>query len=184
MSKRTLVILFVILVVSVLLLFVFQAKAKPTAPASGNGGTNNNNNNNNTSGSNSSTSSMSPVFPLKKGDKGTAVKMLQILVGVTPDGDWGDITDKAIQSNLGTTSITKDIFVAKCIDAAATDPDFPLTVGENSNYIQALQALLDINIDGTWGSEMTAAIKDMVSNNTVTAADYIRIAKGTLSNVS
>lgn len=175
MSKNTIIIVSVLLGIAILLLFVLKVKAQPVDPKNGTGtGTG-------TGIGTQSADSDSPTFPLVKGSKGTAVKLLQILVGVTPDGDFGSITEAASVKALGTGSISKEMFVAKCVDGAAGDADFPLTVGENSNYIQALQALLHIRITGTWGDEMTQKLSSMVLNSTCTAADYIRIVKDTLS---
>jgi len=181
MSKKTLIILFIVLIICVLVLFFFQAKAQPATTAKGTSTSPGVTKIPGDGSTFSSTDSTSPVWPLQNGSQGVAVKLLQILSGVDPDGIWGPDTDTAVQSTLGKNIISQSDFINACIIPAATASDFPLAVGSTGNYVSALQAVYGLDIDGTFGSDTDAALKQDEINGQIPGTDFQHIVANTLN---
>lgn len=115
-------------------------------------------------------------FPLKMGSKGKLVQMIQVIVGVKPDGIWGKGTENAVQSKLKTNSIDAVKFMVY-VSAKSGTPDFPLKLGSKGNYVKAVQILTDQKIDGIFGNATRDAVYKITGNTTVTQDDFTNLVK-------
>ena len=106
-------------------------------------------------------------FPLYQGAQGRAVKILQLIVGVKPDGVWGPKTEAAMQLRMNDTNISMPEFVNLVTPREATKI-FPLKQGDNNRYIGFLQSIYNLTIDGKFGAKTAAAL----GGKTVSLAEY------------
>lgn len=116
-------------------------------------------------------------FPLARGSRGKKVQMLQVLVGVTPDGSWGNNTENAVNTKLHDNNITKPEFVTY-VTAQNNTAGFPLVKNSRSNYTKALQIIYGLSIDGIYGQNTIAK----TGLPFVTVSEYNRIIDNFLKN--
>lgn len=94
---------------------------------------------------------------LKKGSKGTDVKILQCCLNITPDGIFGDVTQENVkvfqtQNNLAASGIADDLFWKRL---GATMPI--IKKGNKGNKVRAWQLFIGETADGIFGSKTKAA---------------------------
>lgn len=178
MAKKTLIILFIVLAASVVLLF--YKKPKPVnylLPA----GPDENDVKNNTPQILTATTVPATVlppgnFPLGMGSKGKAVQLMQIIVGVTPDGVWGANTNNAVLSKLNDSEITVTDFL-KYGMAGGNAGEFPLKFGSKGNYVKAVQVLVNQKPDGILGTNTLAAMQKATGATSLSISGFETLLK-------
>ncbi len=97
--------------------------------------------------------------PLKIGSRGKMVQMVQVLLGVTPDGIWGNNT-QLVSNKKKLKPINTVWEFIKIIAPEAGSVRFPLEVGKqnSSSYVKILQIIFNQKIDGVFGEATKAAV--------------------------
>lgn len=179
MSRKTILILFLVLAVAAAALYFAQPK-KQKAPQYNPGATPP------IKGPTPSASPKTTVapgrvsatqFPLHKGARGKAVQMLQVLVGVTPDGIFGVNTEAAVKRVFGKISISEQDFAQFCIMGLGSTQRWPLQYGNVGNYVKALEILLDQpTIDGNFDTQLENALEAITNSRTIAEPEFITLA--------
>lgn len=122
---------------------------------------------------------------LQVGSKGEQVKQVQLVVGATPDGDYGPKTEQAVKTwqadndeyvdgIVGPSTWEKMFAVPEVkeeVKAKAGKP-FPGTsmkIGSRNNEVVEVQTFLKIKADGVFGRVTERAVKRWQSSNGLTA---------------
>ena len=126
------------------------------------------------------------VFPLKYGSRGKAVQMLQVIVGVTPDGTYGPATDLAVRTKLkvsgsGDGSISVQEFLTYVLGGSGVGK-WPLVNGDKNNYVKALQIMFNLKIDGVFGKNTANACTKMFGHAYCNASDFQMLVQRTLNS--
>ena len=97
---------------------------------------------------------------LERGDSGSWVKVLQYIVGVTPDGKFGTKTEEALKEFQKSHALTKDgICGANTWKAIANGAPI-LRPGSTGKYVFALETILGtMNINGIYGDNEVSHVK-------------------------
>jgi peptidoglycan hydrolase-like protein with peptidoglycan-binding domain len=120
-------------------------------------------------------------FPLKKGSKGKAVQMLQVIVGVKPDSVWGEATDLAVK-RAALPEYNGQIYASQFLGyttglGKAPSATWPLSTGSAGNYVKAVQIMLGQKIDGKFGPGTAAAVRSVLGHGTVTDTEFLQLIK-------
>lgn len=122
-----------------------------------------------------------PTPMLKIGDSGQAVRHVQELLGLVPDGDFGPVTKNAViefQKDKGLhpdgivgqvtwTQLLENSRLGGIQGAKRTRP--PLREGDRGDIVKFLQELLKLPADGIFGSGTQAAVIKFQESNGLTA---------------
>ncbi len=125
------------------------------------------------------------VFPLQYGSKGKAVQMLQVLIGVKPDGIWGAATDLALRNakiipSTGTGTLAISEFLMYVLGYSGIGA-WPLVKGMNNNYVKALQIMFNLKIDGIFGTSTASACVSALGHPSCSAAEFQMLVKRNLN---
>lgn len=124
-------------------------------------------------------------FPLKFGSRGKAVQFMQVIVGVAPDGVWGNGTDIAMQKlfkvakNTGNEISLPDFISYSLIGSGSVV--WPLQIGSTGNYVKALQIMLNQKIDGKFGASTAAACIKIIGAPRCSRADFETLLTHTIN---
>ncbi len=119
------------------------------------------------------------AWPLKRGSKGDRVKLLQIYVGVTPDGVFGPGTEAATKTAFGKTIIDKNDLSAVIVplEKMPASPQrstnaqgnfFPLNTTATGYFVRLFQLAAKISVDGKFGNQSATAATNLFGSASVT----------------
>jgi len=117
------------------------------------------------------------VFPLKKGSTGKAVKLIQISAGTDVDGIFGPITEQKVKARFKTGEVTIEAFKDLWIDRINNFLDaFPLKKGDKSNWVKALNVLIDNEkADNVFDDNTLQKVQKLIGREKVSAIDFTQL---------
>ncbi len=103
---------------------------------------------------------------LKRGLAGEPVKILQVKLGVTADGQFGPATEEALKGYQKEHGLSVDGIAGPDTFMAMGLPELILlTVGTRGEAVKTLQTALGISADGIFGSGTAKAVKEFQEKN-------------------
>lgn len=101
------------------------------------------------------------MLQIKYGSVNQAVRILQRLVGASPDGQFGPKTLSAVQKFQRTHGLAVDGICGPLTWAALAKSQPELRQGSKGNAVMAVQDALGIAIDGKFGPQTNAAVETL-----------------------
>lgn len=97
------------------------------------------------------------MIMLKKGSKGNEVKILQYILNINADGDFGKNTEAAVKSFQLKYKISADGIVGPNTWTKIAETRPMIRVGSTGNNVKAWQTIVGTNVDGGFGNQTRAA---------------------------
>ena len=123
---------------------------------------------------------MHKKFPIRKGSKGKGVQLVQLTFDVPLTGIWDESFNSIVFDQTGNASLewSKEDLFDYWFKTALTNDSFPLTPGQRSGWITAVQVMLGAKkFTDTYEQDTATLVQKAIGKNQIDLMDYLTIGE-------